>query len=104
MSQADRPLSLVTAPIDRPVAKINVAPHQFVIAGRTGRDQDAIEHRPRTEASDANLFKLPNLSSPAEIKRTIIAGTLDKTNEVDNYTRLLIFKPSVYTSESFVHE
>lgn len=41
---------------------------------------------------------------PAGIEQKILAGKLDEANKVGNRTRLLRFKPGVYTTAPFVHD
>jgi len=41
---------------------------------------------------------------PAGIEQKILAGKLDETNKTGNRTRLLRFKPGVYTTAPFVHD
>lgn len=41
---------------------------------------------------------------PAGIEQKILAGSLDETNRKGNRTRLLRFKPGIYTTKPFVHE
>jgi len=41
---------------------------------------------------------------PEGIEQKILAGKLDEANKVGNRTRLLRFKPGVYTTAPFVHD
>ncbi len=41
---------------------------------------------------------------PDGIEQKILAGTLDEDAKVGNRTRLLRFKPGVYTTKPFVHD
>jgi hypothetical protein len=41
---------------------------------------------------------------PAGIQQKILAGSLDEPNRKGNRTRLLRFRPGVYTTKPFVHE
>jgi hypothetical protein len=41
---------------------------------------------------------------PADIEQKILAGTLDESGKTGSRTRLLRFRPGVYTTAPFVHD